>query len=171
MGWNWSSGTAGTGALSRGHSGQPSAPISTLAADADDNNACAGTGKSCDGSTWHAERRTFRLASGDVIWDMAGNVADWGDDDTGGLGMSPVIDANWYEASALSATNRAIVGPANAAWGDAQNIGRVYGGNAGTFRRGGRWDAGGWGGVFSGDMRLTSAETPDDTGFRCVYAP
>ena len=76
VGSNWKNGTVGdTGGLSTGHS--DNVPSGPQAASSDDNNACHETGRTCDGSTWHRQRRTHTLSNGEVVWDIAGNVWEW----------------------------------------------------------------------------------------------
>jgi formylglycine-generating enzyme required for sulfatase activity len=75
---NWSSGsTSGANALNRGHS--DSGPGNSLAASLD-SDPCFGTGQvSCANNTNadFTQKRTHALASGEVIWDVAGNVYEW----------------------------------------------------------------------------------------------
>lgn len=170
VGWNWNGGVAGTNAMSRGHS--DNAPASALVADADDNNACAGTGQTCDGSTWNEQRRTHTLTNGEVIWDFAGNVWEWTRDDYVDLGVSPPISAVWNECSGLSATNKGLFCSANGAWNSTQGIGQVYGGSAGAVLRGGAWGSVGVGaGVFAATLNVGPGDTLTSRGFRCVFAP
>lgn len=169
VGWNWNGGVAGTNAMSRGHS--DNAPASALVADADDNNACVGTGQTCDGSTWNQQRRTNKLTNGEVIWDFAGNVWEWTRDDYVDLGVNPAISAAWNECSALSATNKGLFCSANGAWNSTQGIGQVYGSSAGAVLRGGYWDSGAGAGVFSAALSLAPSGTDTHIGFRCVFVP
>ena len=76
VGSNWKNGTVGdAGGLSTGHSDQD--PVAILEANSNDNNACHETGNTCDGSTWHSQRRTHTLSNGEVVWDIAGNIWEW----------------------------------------------------------------------------------------------
>ena len=66
---NWTNGAVGNGALFSGHN--DNAPASALA-------ASAGTdGYSGTGQTTGSQRRTLTLLNGNVIWDIAGNAAEW----------------------------------------------------------------------------------------------
>ncbi|MBI4404047.1 MAG: hypothetical protein HY537_07795, partial [Deltaproteobacteria bacterium] len=75
---NWSNGSIeGANAINRGHS--DGSPQNSLAAGTD-NNPCAGTGNAGCGSNSHVnfnQKRTHTLSTGDVIWDLAGNVMEW----------------------------------------------------------------------------------------------
>jgi len=75
---NWSNGsTAGANALNRGHS--DSGPGNALAASLD-SDPCFGTGQASCAINTHAhftQKRTHTLSSGEVIWDVAGNVLEW----------------------------------------------------------------------------------------------
>ncbi len=78
---NWSDGIIGS-SLSAGHvDANPNMP---LEASEDDNMGCINTGRTCDGSTWHRERRTHTLSNGEVVWDMSGNFSEWVKDNSGG---------------------------------------------------------------------------------------
>ena len=73
---NWDGGKVGSlGGMNRGHS--DIRPWNPIAASEDDNEACVRTGQTCDGSTWHIQRRTHVLSHGEVIWDLAGNSDEW----------------------------------------------------------------------------------------------
>ncbi|MCK9293235.1 hypothetical protein M0P25_04125, partial [archaeon] len=69
---NWSSGTIGEGHIYSGHN--DSKPYNALEASID-TNGYAGTGQ-----TSGPQRRTLTLTNGEVIWDLAGNVWEWTDD-------------------------------------------------------------------------------------------
>lgn len=73
---NWSSRTIGhAGGMNIGHS--DGTPGNTLAASADDNSGCEGTGQACSTSLWDAQRRTHMLSNDRIIWDMGGNVTEY----------------------------------------------------------------------------------------------
>ena len=69
---NWSSGTIGEGHIYSGHN--DSKPYNALEASID-TNGYAGTGQ-----TSGPQRRTLTLTNGEVIWDLAGNVWEWTND-------------------------------------------------------------------------------------------
>jgi len=69
--YNWSGGAVGSGFIYSGHN--DNSPANPLAASTDDEDGYVGTGNQAPSN----QRRTLYLKSGDVIWDMAGNVYDW----------------------------------------------------------------------------------------------
>ena len=75
---NWTSGAVGTGKVMRG---APYANTTGLAASNDDANGYLGV-------TGVENRRTIILSNGEVIWDLAGNIAEqtWCDSDRIGCG-------------------------------------------------------------------------------------
>ncbi|WP_291516010.1 Ig-like domain-containing protein [Bdellovibrio sp. ArHS] len=173
---NWSGGSVGSGSLNTGHSDD--SPSASLAADTDDNNACAGTGQSCSSSVWNLQRRTHVLSNGRVIWDFAGNVAEWIRDDYLSMGWNPVLPetAAWTELSTLSPTNQAILGSANGAWNSAQGLGMVIplsNGQNGVLRGGCWWNGTSLAGVFFAHLGWPNISGWEGTniGFRCVYVP
>ena len=82
---NWSQGHETLGSLSQGHSFQGKHyhdKDNSLPASGDDNEPCKGLlpvsqSEPCDASHWRLDKRTHTLLSGEVIWDMAGNVWEW----------------------------------------------------------------------------------------------
>lgn len=68
---NWSSGVVGTGYIYSGHNDM--SPANTLSASLDDEDVYNGTGNTVGSN----QRRTLKLASGETIWDIAGNVYEW----------------------------------------------------------------------------------------------
>jgi len=74
---NWTGGSVGSGMLMRGNSDQTSA----LASQGDDALGYSGV-------SGEYLRRTLLLSTGDVIWDMAGNIAEWVYCDDGRTGCS-----------------------------------------------------------------------------------
>jgi hypothetical protein len=75
---NWSNGSvAGANALNRGHSDD--APSNSLSASID-SDPCFGTGQTnCanNANLDFQQKRTHTLFTGEVIWDVAGNVYEW----------------------------------------------------------------------------------------------
>lgn len=75
---NWSGGEVGNGYLNVGHTdNNPSERLSI----SDPDDPWDQTGE--DSSTW-LQKRTHILSNGNVIWDFAGNVAEWTDWELGG---------------------------------------------------------------------------------------
>jgi len=71
---NWNTGLVGSGFIYSGHGGTTLAPDSPLAASTNDNDGYFGeTMNPID----IKRRRTLTTNNGEVIWDMAGNVAEW----------------------------------------------------------------------------------------------
>ena len=182
---NWGGGTVGSAqGLSIGNSTSTSA----LAASVNDNQACTGITQTCDGRTWHTQRRTFTLNNGQVIWDMAGNVWEWmKDDNAHKYGTSVWMDGLGSAGAhrerhtlTLGATLLALR-DAKAQFGPAGDYSALstgpHGGlgqalidtNAGTVRRGGAY---GGKGLFSVDLSNNpTTHVRSNGGFRCVYHP
>lgn len=178
---NWSGGTMGSGSLNQGHT--DSSPANSLSADTDDNNACSGTGQTCDASTWDSQRRTHNLSSPEVIWDIGGNVKEWVDyfDDSGKPNPGT---ASWYEYSAVSdgtTTTKDMLVPINAnqsywddSWGYTEGIGQFYASpnsSGGALLRGGAWNTSTQAGVFTATLVSAPTDTNTSIGFRCAYIP
>jgi len=110
MATNWSDGTY-NGELNTGHS--DTVPFNTLAANADDTQACEGTGQTCSNTVWSSQRRTHVLSTGETIWDFSGNVHEWTKDDYnssavlrgGSFGGNAGVFATLYAASPTSASS------------------------------------------------------------------
>lgn len=183
VGWNWSSGTVGNSSgMSRGHS--DNSPSNSLAASTDDNDSCTGTGQTCDLSTWSDQRRVHRLSSGSYLWDIAGNVWEWVQDNN-----STNFGADGY-ISTITPVNRpntgtigSVLNNANYHFGPAGDYTGLssspYGGlghgwlnySAGAILRGGAWGHGVGAGVFTAYLGNGPTGTYTDFGFRCVWSP
>lgn len=102
---NWSGGAMGSGDLNQGHSFErsPANPIDLimgnlnfLEASSDDDESCFGMDipvtEDCSGDIWHKQKRTHNLFNGQMIWDLAGNVAEWvKDNNTVDYGLNDYI--------------------------------------------------------------------------------
>ncbi len=166
---NWSSGTVGAGSLNAGHA--DNSPGQNLAATADDNDACFGTGNTCSGTTFDSQRRTNVLSNGQVIWDFTGNVAE--------MLLEPVSQANKpYDASDGGPVNpnrywsQIDTFPAGDSqmWLPAFANGVYFGQGSGytIIRRGGQrgqWWTNPFHIEFNGDFNSLSSVK----GFRCAY--
>lgn len=176
---NWSGASVGSGSLNRGHS--DSSPGS-LAASTDDNAPCTGTGQSCNASTWDLQRRTHKLSTGDVIWDIAGNIWEWTSYYDPNGKAEPVGNA-WNEFSAVSdgsnftkvelVPTNAVKSFWNDTWSSTEGIGQYYPGtnsSGGAMFRGGDWVAGAYAGVFAMGLHNSPSSTNIGIGFRCSAA-
>ena len=181
---NWKNDTVGdAGGLSVGHS--DSVPSGTRAASSDDNNACYETGNTCDGSTWHSQRRTHTLSNGEVVWDIGGNVYEWVKDTNtvnygSDLGIAQITDATRPTSGSLSGGTTTTERKAKGHFGPSGDytdldsdpwgglgFGRLAG-SVGGVARGGSII---FGGVFTVDLASSVSSKFYAHGFRCVYRP
>ena len=182
---NWANGAVSdAGGLSTGHS--DSVPSGLQAASSDDNNACHETGNTCDGSTWHSQRRTHTLSNGEVVWDISGNVWEWVKDTNtvnygSNLGIAQITDATRPTPGSLSGGTTTTERKAKGHFGPSGDYtgldsdpwgGLGYGwlkdGNAGGVVRGGSVNLGG---VFTVSLVNSASSKVHARGFRCVYHP
>ena len=159
---NWSSGTVGSGYIYSGHN--DNAPSSAQAASTNDTDGYIGTGDA-DGSN---QKRTLYLSSGDIIWDLSGNVYEWTSQvqtmsNVGVPGDSGFVWRAWTHSSlslgnlpngSRPSTLASLPGLANvASWDSSNGVGQVYANYADTatraFRRGGGWSTSSSAGVFT----------------------
>ena len=190
---NWATGSVeNAGGLSTGHS--DSSPAAYLPADSDDNNACHQTGQTCNSSDWDSQRRTHTLSNGEVVWDLAGNVAEWVKDNnmvsyisSANIIMSLLNDETHSTSGSLSGgttttsrTAKGHFGPhgdytslVSNPWG-----GLGYGslnfdfGDGGVGVTRGGYYATVAPGVFTVVVGFTEMDTASNiAGFRCVYHP
>jgi len=127
-------------------------------------------------------RRTFYLSTGDVIWDLTGNVGEWTDamitsSSCVGSGTMPVPCTGWIEYSDVSNFMSANwTRLPNSSWNYTQGIGRLYsdpdtasdGGSAHAFLRGGRWGSGVLAGMWALDLSYAPSYVMTNVGFRCA---
>ncbi len=167
---NWSTGVVGAGELNQGHA--DNVPPTQLAASTDDADACFGTGQVCSDKVWHSERRTFKLSSGDVIWDFAGNADEWIDWAPATF-ASPQGELNSANPSADMPL--ASYRPAGATLTSANRIGSyIINGSSASAMRGGS-SGGGYKENQVGIYTLLVGWNPTvafaDQGFRCTVHP
>ena len=164
VGWNWNGGVAGTNQMSDGHS--DGTPGNSLAADVTgdaDDDPCVGTGQSCDTSTWNTQRRTYKLSTGEYIWDFGGNVWEWVDqvnEDDYPVYNSPA--AGWV---ACSTSGDGICGntrTTNDQWYRGASV------LTRGFLRGGYWDNGTDNGAFCLPLSNARGTSGTSIGFRCA---
>jgi hypothetical protein len=175
---NWSNGsTSGANALNRGHS--DNGPSNGLAASLD-SDPCFGTGQASCANNAHpdfTQKRTHTLSSGEVVWDVAGNVVDWVKQD---IALGPPyegVDDYTSQQPWTSGLNHPEM------WGpfgnySAKNSGE-YGGlgygvlewSDGAVYRGGAFNGGTFSGVFSAYLATSPLFSHSVIGFRCVVVP
>lgn len=168
---NWSNGSIGNDAINRGNSDESS----SLAADVSDSNGCYGMSSNgvldadCGGA-WHINKRTHTLSNGAIIWDIAGNLAEW------------VQDTDLVSQGADVFVSQLTAPPYNLLkWGAAGNYsskssGEFGGlgfaaltGNAGAVTRGGEFNPGSVSaGVFASKLSALGSDSRPSVGFRCV---
>ena len=166
------------GSLNRGHS--DGTPNQALAADSNDNNACSGTGQSCDANTWNLQRRTHLLSNGGVVWDVSANVAEWTSYyNTDGR---PNATSYWYEYSDVTTdgagTKVTDLRPTQAfkdfwndTWNSSEGIGQYYPDldvMGGALNRGAHWGHGSYAGIYAAHQGYSQNLTTPKTGFRCA---
>lgn len=172
-------GSENTNSLNRGKMEGPIGGRTPVAASADDTDACYLTESTCDLETWSIDRRTFFLDTGEVVWDMAGNVWQWVDYGTpaeSGYGLTTDIMTLTDTANADA---RAEFGPVgeytfllNAApYGGLGHAELFFRANEGIFRGGSLYGGVARQGVFSVRTDKSLSYTDSIYGFRCAYAP
>jgi len=159
---NWSGGQIGSGSIPRGNSNSSAAM--------DGTDPLSGI-----------NQRTLTLSSGEVIWDIAGNVYDWTDATILGKdeprGVANPSGFGWYEYSNLYSygtfsPERLL--PLNPSWNSTQGYGRIYTSGVATdtytygFPRGGRWGLGVSAGVLALSLDVGPSNALVIVGFRCA---
>lgn len=154
--------------------------ITPRAASTDDNEFCSGLPSQCDDSgSWSESKRTFTLSNGNIIWDLAGNVAEHVLRPSGVLssnkpGGDTPDDENYdvNEATPTSSFTANEYQPSNIQMSnEANNIGAYYPGDqnfGGALIRGGSsvQSVGDEAGIYSLDIRNGSSQ---NAGFRCIF--
>ena len=202
-GSNWQKGDQGAGAVNQGHaheriyysngsySGYYSGANRALPANEDDNMACEGlplpADQPCNASTWSFFRRTHSLRSGEVLWDLSGNISEWLKDE---VDITHHYEQNIYIASMTDSNLKARFGAPQGDYSLSNyNLYHHYRmglgiallvPNAGAIIRSGFWQTSFSAGVFGFSIRnakdVSHSPTKDQkgsdkVGFRCVYHP
>lgn len=173
---NWSGGAPGSGYIYRGHS--DNSPSGAQAAGTDDSNGYFGTGNASGN-----QRRTLRLNNGEVIWDFAGNVAEWTSATVSGAGNQPGLSGYAFrEWNAVEGTGTlspnpfpSSATPAASGWTSVNGLGRVHSSNSESasrgFIRGGNWADNSNAGLFALGLDNDPANERAWIGFRIVFVP
>ncbi len=175
---NWTGGKKLSGTLYTGYYSGWSEPVAI----SNINNPYDSTGK----ASGH-ERRTFTLASGNVIWDFGGNAWEWVSDTIYGSSYSPDLSSPYGRTYH---NNKWDVKPGSKQLFDftgmtavpnkEANMGNLFGGSGGKVIRGGAicMHSEGATGIFTaniGDITANEVQAPaswslnmNNVGFRCV---
>lgn len=173
VGSNWFGGVVGgAGQLNRGHS--DGLPNNFLAAVTDDNDPCNGTGQTCSSSTWDSQRRTHTLSNGNVIWDFAGNVAEWVTNDSNISNGATAYISTLNDGLLRQTRFGAASGTICTTTGSSPYCGMGQGQFAftsGGVHRGGDWTSGIATGIFATSLNTVTSVGTASKGFRCVFIP
>ena len=183
---NWQDGYVGGTALNRGHTDK--SPERGLAANPLDYFACYGTGATCHPEQWDIQRRTHFLPSGEVVWDLAGNVLEWvrdGSDfsysSSNNVHVSSITRENHKKKRSLKwglTTTPRVAKDQFGPSGDYTYLDSGYYGGlgmawlknvGGTVTRGGHWIQ--HAGIFNAILDYNHDNYAEFIGFRCVYRP
>ena len=179
--YNWSGGDVASGYIYSGHN--DNAPANALAASVDDADGYSGTGNS--ETTGANQRRTLYLKSGDVVWDMAGNLSEWTSHAQAMSNAGITGESSWtwreWTTSGLSYGNipsyarhnnfAGIVGlPALSSWNSTKGIGQFHSNYSDTavrpFIRGGTYYDGAIAGILKLYLGSSPTGSPQPNGFR-----
>ena len=176
---NWNSSEVGVGYMMTGHNDDYPGRLSVSnTSDPYDQTGDSGTG-SCDGYSrfWPSEnpwgckgqKRTFRLSTDNIVWDIGGNVWEWMNDttDNADLGIESTGWRDWIDISGYN-----YLKPFDSSLNYTNGVGRGVYTSTNTnraFRRGGNWYNGRYAGVFSLSLRNSASNTHPSIGFRCSY--
>jgi formylglycine-generating enzyme required for sulfatase activity len=167
---NWSSGTVGSGYIYSGHN--DNSPSSVLAASTDDGSGYSGTGNSSG-----TQKRTLRINTGEIIWDFAGNAAEWVNENNITTANQPQPSSGWREWNTITDVGGLSPNPlpsyinsSAGSWTSANGIGRLLGVPTGAgMLRGGSRSNGISAGIFG--LNINSPASGADMGFRVTSDP
>ena len=168
VGSNWSSGVVADGELNVGHS--DGSPSNMIAAVTDDNDPCNGTGQTCTGSTWNSQKRTHKLSTGEVVWDLSGNAYELTT-----LSLEPNVDSRNISEIPFNDSKNELFGADKNTICINKNTSPYCGmgklsliSDTGFVARGNIYSSFSESGIFSARKMNT---TNSYVGFRCVFVP
>lgn len=186
---NWSSNIAGVDVLARGHS--DTGPAHSLEASENDRDGYFNTNNNEqeEGNSGWEQKRTHTLSTGDVIWDLAGNVYEWVNWNitpakkafASAVGFPNGTFQQWRDVNMLVGENiddqmlpKTWASSFFSSLDTSNGLGAYYAGlnsNGGAAVRGGFWSNTHNAGIFTLATHLSSASVSSQLGFRCVYRP
>lgn len=174
---NWSSGTVGQGKLFVGHTdNNPSGAMASSTDDTQTYHLTNNTNLNALGSGLE-QRRTMELSNGQIIWDFAGNLAEWVDWDSSNnvYDIGPNDTGNAFrDITVLSGSITANDLQSALGYGQNEYAGSWYGASSsqGSVYRGGFYFGSAVNsGIFTLSQNLNADDTRAHMGFRCVYRP
>ena len=117
--------------------------------------------------------RTQKLANGSIVWDLAGNLAEWVDKYVSSDSEKPTpLNDSWMEYGEVKnfGTNKKIR-PMTDTWSSANGIGKILSKsniNANAYVRGGSFADGSASGLWSLRLDTTPNTSVNTIGFRCT---
>jgi len=123
-----------------------------------------------------ASLRTLALPNGQIIWDVAGNAAEWVDEIANAEDgpIDSTLESKWLEyPDIVKYNNMSFVRPSGYGWTSQNGIGQIYtdydaGSALRGFVRGGSFKDGAKTGVFALDLSHSPADKSENIGFRCA---
>lgn len=179
---NWSGGAVGSGAVFGGHN--DGNPGNSIVASTNDSDGYVGTGNASGN-----QRRTLTLSNGEVIWDFVGNVWEWVDETTIGVGTMPGLTSDttdeyksWTDPNIQYGTYAKVFPgygsllAAQNGWAQSQGLGKMITNYNATTERGfimgGAYTTGNVNaGIFTLRLNYTPSQQSSTTGFRASYTP
>ncbi len=162
---NWSGGAVGSGEVPSGNARGPEMSLAVL----DESNPYNGYRKIEPVDKFRARRITV-LSTSETIWDLAGNVWEWVNDDLETIGLEFHQRGESLRLDKMSPKHRLILGPSrDIKW--EQNLGSfVVGGYSEGMLRGGGYSTplAESPGLFKAYIGIHPTEAVNDVGFRCV---
>ncbi len=181
---NWVSGQVYNGFLFKGHTdNSPSYSLSI----SDSSDFYDQTGESAPS----IQRRTFNLTNGEIIWDLSGNVWEWVSDrivcssyPCSNMTYDLTPNSEWVDFNNVNSFGSLSINlllPLNNSLNSSYGIGKLYTANSASwptgsswnnlhaFFRGGMWDKGIQGGVYTLYLNDGPSHANPGIGFRCSY--